>query len=322
LHREYKEAKRNFDDSIASIWVRTYFHAVLLRFSTDWAVGYGKTKSDVHICEQLGQRCPDTTVFLCAAEFGLEEVVNKFLFQNASKDHPLSLSERAPILVQARNRQGSTALHLALANIVDRATQLSIVRSLLAAKSDPVARDGQGQTHLSILAQRPQHSLEACDVLLHAIYLKFDASEGVSSLATELHSLITKCGGSEKIMIQAVKDGRENVIRALLDVGITANARDPRAGLAALHLAVQRSHVNIVKMLLENGADPNLQSSRGETALHFAARQSREDAVRLLLNAKVNITIQNERGETAMDIAKTLSNGSQTIMEMLASAEL
>jgi ankyrin repeat protein len=289
----------------------------LLRFSTDWAVGHGKTKSDVNICERLGQRCPDTTVFLCAAEFGLKEVINKFLFLNASKDNLLSLSERAPILVQARNRQGSTALHLALANIVDRTIQLSIVHSLLAAGSDPLARDGQGQTPLSILAQRPQHRLEVWDVLLHAMYLKFNVSEDISFLATELHSLITKCGGSEKVMIQAVKDGRENVVRALLSIGVTANARDPRAGLAALHLAVQQSHVNIVKILLGNGADPNLQSSRGETALHFAVRQFREDAVRLLLNTKVNINIQNERGETAMDIAKTLGNRSQTIMEIL-----
>jgi ankyrin repeat protein len=159
--------------------------------------------------------------------------------------------------------------------------------------------------------------LEVWDVLLHTIYLKFNGSEDISFLATELHSLTAKYGESEKVMIQIVKDGRENMVRVLLSIRVIVNARDPRASVTALYLAVQRSHVDIIKILLGNGADPNLQSSRGETALHLAVRQLREDTMRLLLNAKGDINIQNERGETAMNIAKTLSGRSQVIMEIL-----
>ena len=46
----------------------------------------------------------------------------------------------------------------------------------------------------------------------------------------------------------------------------------PRAGPAALHLAVARNHVDVVRLLIdEGGASPDVRDNQGETPLHYAA---------------------------------------------------
>jgi len=51
-----------------------------------------------------------------------------------------------------------------------------------------------------------------------------------------------------------------------------------------LHRAAERGHLDVVKLLLEHGADPNVQDDEGETPLHHAAAwRDNVDIVRLLL---------------------------------------
>ena len=66
-------------------------------------------------------------------------------------------------------------------------------------------------------------------------------------------------------------------------------------GTTALWIASQNGHKEIVKLLLEKGADINVkQTATGATALLLASQNGRTDVVKLLLekgadvNAKVN----------------------------------
>jgi len=43
-------------------------------------------------------------------------------------------------------------------------------------------------------------------------------------------------------------------------------------------------HMGIVKLLLDNGANPNCANERGETALHLAARGDQTEAMEMLLD--------------------------------------
>ena len=45
-----------------------------------------------------------------------------------------------------------------------------------------------------------------------------------------------------------------------------------RYGYTALHLAAEDGHVDVVKVLLQNGADVNAVDSKDQTALQMAAR--------------------------------------------------
>ncbi|MCH1932417.1 ankyrin repeat domain-containing protein, partial [Shewanella sp. A25] len=49
-----------------------------------------------------------------------------------------------------------------------------------------------------------------------------------------------------------------------------------------LHLAAERGHHDVVKMLLESGADPSLQDNNGATPSHLAAAEGFIGIIELL----------------------------------------
>lgn len=62
-------------------------------------------------------------------------------------------------------------------------------------------------------------------------------------------------------------------------------------------------YTSIVRLLLEKGADINVQDKWGRTALMMAAREGRLELVRLLLDWEADINIRNENGYTAVMLA-------------------
>ncbi|OQR80393.1 hypothetical protein BIW11_02406 [Tropilaelaps mercedesae] len=69
-------------------------------------------------------------------------------------------------------------------------------------------------------------------------------------------------------------------------------------------LAASHGRADMVKALLEAGADPNTQDNDGSTALMCAAEHGYIDVVRMLLaNPDVEINIADHDGQTALSIA-------------------
>jgi ankyrin repeat protein len=66
--------------------------------------------------------------------------------------------------------------------------------------------------------------------------------------------------------------------RLLLDAGADVNGRGD-GGFTALHSAAQNGHVELVRLLLERGADPDLALEDGRRPVDFAT----DDEVRSLL---------------------------------------
>ncbi len=74
-------------------------------------------------------------------------------------------------------------------------------------------------------------------------------------------------------LLCAVPYGPPELIRLLIDAGANVNARDTR-GMTSLLLAVStdRPDPQIISLLLARGADPSIRSKRGETALDWAKK--------------------------------------------------
>ena len=80
---------------------------------------------------------------------------------------------------------------------------------------------------------------------------------------------------------------------------IKKGAEVNRLGWTPLHYAASKGHADTVKLLLANKAMVNAPSPDGTSPLMMAAYAGSEEVVRILLNAGADVTARNLRGEDA-----------------------
>ena len=98
--------------------------------------------------------------------------------------------------------------------------------------------------------------------------------------------------------------GHRTIVEFLLKNGadVKTAARNAQK-VTALHGGVARRDVEIVKMLLEAGADPNARQERGFVPLHDAAANGHAALVELLLKHGARADAKTDDGKTAGDMA-------------------
>jgi len=121
-------------------------------------------------------------------------------------------------------------------------------------------------------------------------------------------------------LLKAVKASNKNEVKRLLNEPyIDANIKG-EYGKTPLILAIENSSpdggveellqrfrvTEIVKMLLDKGANPDIQDKWGNTALMWAAVKNNPETVQLLLDAGANPDIQDNDGWTALYFVKRL----------------
>jgi len=153
----------------------------------------------------------------------------------------------------AANRYGVSALYLAA-----RSTDAQTVQALLAAGADANGSLPEGETVLMTAAKTG--SAEIVQALLgdsSAVFAAGAATSGYSSVS--------------------VPTGREN--RA------DPNAKEGWHGQTALMWAAAEGHAEVVRLLIEAGADLNAADKEGTTALILATLNGHLDVAALLLDA-------------------------------------
>ncbi|WP_338966784.1 ankyrin repeat domain-containing protein [Spiroplasma endosymbiont of Lonchoptera lutea] len=97
----------------------------------------------------------------------------------------------------------------------------------------------------------------------------------------------------------AIFHGNLDIVKLLLENGANINLQNNN-GNNALITAVENGHTDIVKLLLKNGADINHQNKFGITPLITAATYGELDIMKLLLEKGANINHQNKFGITPL----------------------
>ena len=118
-------------------------------------------------------------------------------------------------------------------------------------------------------------------------------------------------------LLDAARRGDGSAVRALLDAGSDANARQPD-GATALHWAAHRDDALMARGLLRAGAEVDAANTYGVTPLSLAAANASAAMVELLLAAGADPNAARESGETPL--MRAAATGSVAAVDALLTA--
>lgn len=116
---------------------------------------------------------------------------------------------------------------------------------------------------------------------------------------------------------EAVESGNADLVRLLVEGGADVDATGS-FGDTPLHVAVDGSYVEIVRILVEGGADVNKPGSFDNTPLHEAVERGHAEIVRILVEGGGDINKPGFMSDTPLTLA--LDNTDVEIVEILLGA--
>jgi len=107
-------------------------------------------------------------------------------------------------------------------------------------------------------------------------------------------------------IIHATRSGQTEVVRVLLEHGADPNVVEYGNGnMTPLHWAATSNNIEGVKMLLEHHADINAATDYGYTPLMLASDNGTPQLVQVLLRYRPNLALRNNTGQTALELVQT-----------------
>lgn len=127
-----------------------------------------------------------------------------------------------------------------------------------------------------------------------------------------------KSGSGSSPLIFAAYNNQLSMVKYLVKQKANVSEESNSYGFTALMSAANADCRSVVKYLLKNKeviADINHQSKKGNTALILAAYKGNEDIMKLLIEAGADVNITNEKGEDALAVVKKLSKRLINVLE-------
>lgn len=118
----------------------------------------------------------------------------------------------------------------------------------------------------------------------------------------------------------AVVENRPEIVKLLIDRGADVNARD-RSDMTALHSATIFNRVDMLRWLIDAGADLDAKclsyNAIRMTPLHKAVEAGSYDAVKVLLDAGADVNVRTEGSNQVTPLHVAAARGRQGIIRML-----
>ena len=102
----------------------------------------------------------------------------------------------------------------------------------------------------------------------------------------------------------AAEGGNSSIVRSMLSCDIDINSKDDESSATPLIIAVMHNHVEVVKYLLQKGADISLTTeSNKSNALHIASQYGSVEAIEMLLSYDLRPDSRDGEGNTPLAYA-------------------
>jgi ankyrin repeat protein len=196
--------------------------------------------------------------------------------------------------------------------------------------------EGDEQEALRALERQPDlasaHRSDGVSVVCLAVYRRRSAlAAAMAALRTDLDVFEASCIGDLARVLELISDepervntispdgfspvgyaaffGHKEILAALITRGgkVNAASQNPMQ-VRPLHSAAahadQTRAVELARLVLEAGAEPNAKQQGGFTALHEAAANDNLLLIELLLKHGGDAMLQNDRGATPIDLAR------------------
>lgn len=154
------------------------------------------------------------------------------------------------------------------------------------------------------------------EILLIALALLplFGCSKSKDDVIKELTALNFQFNGDD--FVRSAAEGDQKALGLFLAAGFDVN-KPNTAGFTGLMVAAERGRLDIVKLLLDHKADPNVAGRDGSTALMLAAENNQPEILKLLISRGADPNRQDNNGWTA--VLKAAYQGNAKCIEVLAS---
>lgn len=114
--------------------------------------------------------------------------------------------------------------------------------------------------------------------------------------------------------------GNAQIVELLLQTGADPNMANKNS-LTPLILATDKDNEAIVTLLLKAGADVNKANKHGETPILVATGRKNEAIVKILLRAGAISNMSSDKNQTPLDVARSSKTGNTSIAKMLFEAQ-
>ncbi|KAM9272152.1 protein phosphatase 1 regulatory subunit 12C, partial [Cariama cristata] len=208
-------------------------------------------------------------------------------------------------LLGGANADGISALHQAC---IDE--NMEVVQFLVESGADVNQADNEGWTPLHVAASCGYRHI-AQYLLEHGADVAAVTSDGELPLEVAedegLEALLRAEVARRGVDVAAAKRAEEERMlrdtRRWLDAGEIRDARHPATGASALHVAAAKGYIEVMRLLLQAGYDPDVRDKDGWTPLHAAAHWGVEEACRLLAEHLCDMAPRNNVGQRPCDLA-------------------
>jgi len=230
-------------------------------------------KGYLEIVQMLYQENPDIitetdnsgrTPLMEAVLYGKNDVVLYLLALQASAIHDKDEHER-------------TLVHLAVLSANNEVLDLLLKRN-----PDVRLRDRYGDTPLQLAVKN--NLVDACRILINYQKTKGYAFEDIA-------------------FVRAVESEKIDILQMMLEQGYNPNAMETEFG-PPLSLAVQKGYLDVVKLLVNNNADVNIECNAGFRPIHMACRWNRKEILEYLIDKGADIlAVQPNTRDTVVHMA-------------------
>jgi ankyrin repeat protein len=125
----------------------------------------------------------------------------------------------------------------------------------------------------------------------------------------KVHSLINRVGIDTRstAVHTAILFGKYDILKLLIENGADINAKDNQ-GNSPIHGAIENNEIHILRLLIEKGADINAKNNLGQSPLHLAVELDNFNCAQVLILSRVDINAQNNLGQSPLHLAVELEN--------------